>query len=131
MEVDTTPFAANIGWMIGLAFLLLFNLAGVVLSTYGRVPLPGNVIGLLLLLAALFTKVVKLHWIEDAAHLLLRHMLLFFAPVIVAALGLAGILARNLASIVAIVVVSTLVTAWVTAAVADKMRRECIPPDSP
>jgi holin-like protein len=117
--------------MIGFALLLLFNLVGVVLSTYGHVPLPGNVIGLLLLLAALAAGIVKLHWIEETSHLLLRHMLLFFAPLVVGSLGLLRLFAGSFAAIAAVIVVSTLLTAWVTAAVANLFKTDHIRPDSP
>ncbi|MGN6370936.1 MAG: CidA/LrgA family protein [Phycisphaerae bacterium] len=110
--------------MIGLAILLLFNLLGVLLNEYAHIPLPGNVIGLLLLLVALFTKIVKLHWVEEAAHFLLRHMLLFFAPVIVASLALADLLAKNLFPLLAVILVSTLLTALATAFTANLFSRE-------
>jgi len=45
--------------MLGLAILLLFNFLGVIANKYLHVPLPGNVIGLLLLLLALSLKLVN------------------------------------------------------------------------
>ena len=68
--------------MNGLAILLGFHLLGMFLHALG-VPLPGNVVGLILFTLCLFLGLVKLQWVEEAAAFLLRHMLLFFAPVIV------------------------------------------------
>jgi holin-like protein len=68
--------------MAGFALLLAFDFLGLVLHALG-VPLPGGVLGLILLALGLFTGVVKLEWLEQTAHFLLRHMMLFFAPVIV------------------------------------------------
>lgn len=67
----------------GLAVLLLFYFAGLLLHTLLHVPLPANVIGLILLVAALFAGWVKLEWVEETAQFLLRHMMLFFAPFVV------------------------------------------------
>ena len=104
--------------MLGLAILLLFNLLGVIANKYLGVPLPGNVIGLLLLLLALAFKLVKLHWVEDAAGVLLKHMMVLFAPVIVGTLELTDLFAANYLPLVATVLLSTLITLLATAGVA-------------
>ena len=95
--------------MLGLAILLFFNLLGVVAHDYFFVPLPGNVLGLLLLLVALSLRIVKLHWVEDAAGFLLRHMMVLFAPVIVGTLALTDLLAANYVPLIATVVFSTII----------------------
>jgi holin-like protein len=69
--------------MPGFAILLLFNLVGYFLCKVVRIPLPPNVLGLVCLFLALQTGVVKLSAVEETAQLLLRHMMLFFAPIIV------------------------------------------------
>jgi len=69
--------------MRGLAILLLFHLAGTALENMAGVPLPGNVIGLILLLGALLLGWVKLEQVEEAANFLLKHMMLFFAPFVI------------------------------------------------
>ena len=99
--------------MRGLAILLLFNLIGLLLQAAGT-PLPSNVIGLILFTFCLFAGIIKLEWVEESAHFLLRHMLLFFAPAIVAALPLLGLyredwsaIAVSLAGSLFIVMLST------------------------
>ena len=104
--------------MIGLAILLLFTLLGVLAHDFLHVPLPGNVLGLLFLLAALALRIVRLEWVEDAAGVLLRHMMLLFAPVIVGTLAMTDLLAANWLPLVATVVLSTLATLIATAGVA-------------
>lgn len=59
------------------------------------VPLPGNVIGLILLLVALHMKWIRLKWIEETAQFLLKHLLLFFAPFIVGTMAFYPILREN------------------------------------
>lgn len=69
--------------MQGLAILLGYQFIGYLACQYLHIPLPANVIGLILLVVSLFCGWVKLEWIERSAQFLLRHMMLFFAPIIV------------------------------------------------
>lgn len=106
--------------MRGFAILLGFSLAGVLLHDALHLPLPGNVIGLLLFLAALFGKVVKLEWVEQSANLLTGHLLLFFIPYVIGAAALIPFLGNNAVSIAVGVVGSTFAVLWVTGMVAKK-----------
>jgi holin-like protein len=104
--------------MLGLLILLLFYAAGAAVHHYLHVPLPGNVIGMLLLLAALALKLIKIQWVEKAATILLKHMMLFFAPLIVGTLAMTKLLAAYWLPLVAVTVLSTVITLVATAAVA-------------
>mgnify|MGYP001298708617 CR=1 FL=1 len=75
--------------MKGIAVFVLFYLAGVALEAWLNVPLPANVIGMILLAVALFSGVVKLEWIDRSSGYLLRHMGLFFVPAIVGTIAFA------------------------------------------
>ena len=110
--------------MIGLAILLLFNLMGFVLRHYVGVPLPENVLGMLLLLLALSVGIVKVEWVEGAAGFLLKHMMLFFAPIIVGVLPLMPVLWANAAPVAGGLVFSTLVTMAVTSLAAQGLMRK-------
>jgi holin-like protein len=111
--------------MKGLAILLAFNLLGVALHAIG-VPLPGNVLGLILFTLCLFLGVVKLAWVEEAAELLLRHMLLFFAPVVVGVIVYRDRIAREwpamTAGVIGSLLVTMLVTGWVATWLLGKRR---------
>lgn len=109
--------------MRGLAILLGFHLLGLILNSVGHVPLPGNVIGLILFTACLFLGIVKLEWVEQAAHFLLRHMLLFFAPVIVGVIALPPALRSQWPSMVTGVVGSLLIVLLITGWVAKALMR--------
>ncbi|QDH23323.1 CidA/LrgA family protein [Saccharibacillus brassicae] len=106
--------------MRGFAILLGFSLTGVLLHEGLHLPLPGNVIGLLLFLAALFGRVVKLEWVEQSARLLTSHLLLFFIPYVIGAAALFPLLGASAFSIVVGVVGSTFAVLWVTGIVARK-----------
>ena len=60
--------------------LLAFLLAGTTVASLGRLPLPGSVVGMLLLAAVLHFGWMPAAWVEPAAGLLLRHMALLFVP---------------------------------------------------
>lgn len=101
--------------MRGLTIILGFHFTGYLLHQW-FVPLPGSVLGMILLAASLFLGWVKLGWIEDAAQLLLQHMMLFFTPIIV---GVVLIFPRFesqlvplLAGLIGSTVVVMLVTGW-------------------
>ncbi|TYP74799.1 CidA/LrgA family protein [Paenibacillus methanolicus] len=68
--------------MRGFAILLGFWLAGEGIVYATGAPLPGQVVGMMLLLIALLRGWVKEAWVKDAADLLFTRMMLFFAPVI-------------------------------------------------
>jgi holin-like protein len=102
--------------MRGFAILLLFNLVGVIGHTVARIPIPGPVLGLILFTICLFLGVVRLEWVEQPASLLLKHMLLFFAPVVVGAIAFFPELRAQWLAITVSLVASTiavmLVTGW-------------------
>jgi holin-like protein len=91
--------------LLGLAVLSAFFLLGALLHTLG-VPIPGGVLGLLLLYAALQFKLVKMKWVERAAGLLLRHMVLLFVPLTVGLMEMGPVLSRQALAISASLLVS-------------------------
>jgi holin-like protein len=111
-------------FFLAFAILLAFNILGVLAQNVLHIPLPGNVIGLLLLLTALSLGLIKLHHVEPAANLLLKHMMLFFAPIIVGTLALTHLIANNWLPLLATLIISTLITLIATATVASAFKAE-------
>ena len=64
----------------GFALLLVLQTAGELLARALRLPLPGPVIGLVLLLGGLALAPVR-RWVAPAADFLLMHLSLLFVPV--------------------------------------------------
>jgi putative effector of murein hydrolase LrgA (UPF0299 family) len=96
---------------MGLALLVIafFDLAGEVASRRLHVPLPGPVVGMLLLLGAL---VARPRWagdLERGGDLLLRNMALFFVPAGVGVVTELHLLRAEWAPIGVALVVSTLI----------------------
>ncbi|MCD1257446.1 CidA/LrgA family protein [Paenibacillus athensensis] len=114
--------------MLGFAILLAFNLIGVWLQTSLHVPLPGNVIGLVLFTVALFAKVVKLEWVETAATWLTRHMLLYFMPFVVGSVALFPLLGAQWLAVLGGVVGTTTAVLVVTGWTASTLRKRSVGP---
>lgn len=96
--------------MRGLAILLAFHFIGLLIQTATSLPIPANVIGLILFTACLFLKIVKLEWVETSAQLLLRHMLLFFVPFVVGTMVYFPLIGQSLLAIVFGLVLSSLIS---------------------
>ncbi|WP_409343007.1 CidA/LrgA family protein [Paenibacillus sp. MBLB4367] len=109
--------------MRGLAILLGFHLFGLLLQKGLHVPLPANVIGLILFTAALFLKLVRLEWVEESAQFLLKHMMLLFAPVVVGTMAFMPFIRSNWVAVVLSLIVSAMVGLIVTGGVASMMQR--------
>lgn len=105
----------------GLTFLLLFQLCGEFVSRLLDLPIPGNVMGMGLLLIALSTKMIDIKWLEDAADLLLSNMALFFVPAGVGVMVYADLIAAEWLPITVATVVSTFIVMAVTGVLAQKL----------
>ncbi len=64
----------------GFAILLALQFLGELISRGLGIPIPGNVIGMGLMILALWLGVVKVAWVQEAADLLLSNLALFFIP---------------------------------------------------
>ncbi|CAM4421993.1 CidA/LrgA family protein [Deinococcus marmoris] len=85
--LTTARLAAPVRFVLGLGILVGFSAAGQALVTVTGLPLPGSVVGLALLWAALGLNIVRLHWIADAADGLLGILGLLFVPATVGFIG--------------------------------------------
>jgi holin-like protein len=100
----------------GLTLLLLCQSAGEALARLARLPLPGPVLGLMLLLVLLAAPGVRAP-VQAAAAPLLNHLSLLFVPVGVGVIGHLGLIAHYGLRMALALLLSTwvglLVTAWV------------------
>jgi len=98
----------------GLALLLLFQAAGEALVLLLKLPFPGPVVGLVLLLAGLRWNAVRAP-VQAAAELLLAHLSLLFVPVGVGVVTHLELVTRHGAQLAAVIVLSTWIGMAVTA----------------
>lgn len=101
-----------------LLIILSINFLGEFLSNFLSLPLPGSIVGMLILLILLFTQILKPDDIAETADFLLNNMAFFFIPagvgVLVSYTLLSGSYFESVASIVLSTVVVMLVTGGVT-----------------
>jgi holin-like protein len=97
----------------GIGILLLFLLAGEVLAFFG-VPLPGNVIGMILITVALATGLLSMERVERAAATLLDNLAFFFVPPAVGVIVHARLVGDNLLAVVVAVVGAAVIVLVVT-----------------
>lgn len=92
-----------------LAFLALVacNEAGGLIAAALHLPVPGTVIGLLILLAALLVLRRVPEGLRDMAVLLLAHLNLFYVPAGVGVLAYVGLIRQDLWPIIVVMFVST------------------------
>lgn len=98
-----------------LGLILAVCAAGDLLSHMIGGLLPGNVLGMLLMLLLLAGRVLRPAAIGDTADFFLKNMAVFFLPVSLGILDLYADLHSQLPRIVLIVVVTTFLTAFATA----------------
>jgi len=88
IDVAVKTACALLAQLVGL---LVLNHAGYAVASALHLPLPGNLVGMLLLLALLVTGALPLRWIEGSAALLTRHLAFFFIPITVGLIGFADL----------------------------------------
>jgi holin-like protein len=106
----------------GLAYLLLAQSAGEALARLAGLPLPGPVLGLLILLVALNWEPVRMP-VGAAADVLLAHLSLLFVPVGVGVMTHVGLITQHGLRMLVVIVVSTWVGLAVTALVLRSLLR--------
>jgi holin-like protein len=107
----------------GFATLLLFQLAGELLSRLLGLPVPGPVVGLLLLLLALELGLPSGGGLGTVASGLLAHLSLLFVPAGVGIMLHTSRLAAEWPALLVALIVSTVATLAVTGWVADRLSR--------
>jgi holin-like protein len=88
-----------------------------------HLPLPANLVGMLLMLLMIVCRVVPIKWIRAGSRWLLAEMLLFFVPAVVAVVNYAELLMVDGWRIFLVIAISTLLVLGTTALVVDKVYR--------
>jgi len=91
------------------------------LVSWLHLPLPANIVGMLLLLALIVTRIVPLNWVKAGSRWLLAEMLLFFIPAVVAVVNYGDLLRVDGWRICVVIGVSTLLVLASTAWVVDRL----------
>jgi len=108
-----------------LMIILIPYLIGTVLQLTLNLPIPGAVIGLVLLFLGLQIGIVKVYMIEEVCEFLLSNMSFFFIPAGVGLMTAFGVLKGKWIAFTMIIVISTCVVWIVTALVVKFLRKGC------
>ncbi|EAA8278245.1 CidA/LrgA family protein [Salmonella enterica] len=93
------------------------------LVSWLRLPLPANLVGMVLMLALIVCRIIPLSWVRAGARWLLAEMLLFFIPAVVAVVNYAHLLLADGWRIFSVIAISTLMVLGATAWVVEKVYR--------
>lgn len=107
--------------IIQIAFICALSLIGQWLSTTFHLPLPGNLVGMFLLLALLFSGIVKEPQIQQGTDLLLKYMALFFIPAGVGLLAHLDLIQNQWLPWLSIILISTVLVLILTGKLVDHL----------
>ena len=74
-----------------------------------HLPLPGNVLGMIILFLLLLTGIIRLPWIEEGADFLLKHLAFFFIPIAVGLMQWIGLFQLSGVQLLASIIMGTAV----------------------
>lgn len=96
--------------ILQIGFLYGLNMVGNLVAVMLKVPIPGSIIGLLILLLGLFFKIIPVTFIQDGAGFILVILPLFFIPSTVGVIQYPELLSLNGVVLILMVMVSTFIT---------------------
>ncbi|AHV99450.1 CidA/LrgA family protein [Paenibacillus sabinae] len=95
--------------MLQVGALTVFSLIMGDLSSWLHLPIPGSIIGMVLLFILLETGVIKLSWVEAGATWLLAELLLFFVPSAIGVMNYSKLLQTDGLSLLAVILAGTFI----------------------
>jgi holin-like protein len=105
--------------------ILIMYFLGVLLQNSLKLPIPGTILGLIILFIALYCRVIKIEMIEEVSEFLLTHMAFLFLPAGVGLMTAMGILSGRWIAFILIIVISTAVV-WIVTAYSVKLLRKVL-----
>lgn len=109
--------------LIGFAVLVLLQLAGDWIARVAHVPIPGSVVGMVLLATGIHIGVIPRRLVRAAAELLVRHLALLYVPAGVALILYVALVRREWLPIAGGALVSLVSVLAVVGIVADRTER--------
>lgn len=97
--------------------ILMFFILGEMFNNILHIPIPGNIIGMILLFLALYFKIIKLEVIEDVSNFLLDHLAFFFIAPGVALIALLSSFADIWLSYLILLIITTVLVMGITGVV--------------
>lgn len=100
--------------IVQIGILNIFYYMGVGIVSFLHLPLPGSVIGLLLLALSFNFKIIKVEYIQEGAGFLIGILTLFFIPATVGVIDYPELWSKTGLLIILAVIASTLISIYIT-----------------
>lgn len=107
-----------------IAFLYGLSMIGHMVVTLLKIPIPGSIIGLLLLFTGLYTKVIPVKLIQEGAGFILVALPLFLIPATVGVVQYPELLTVQGGLLIVLVMVSTLLTMLIVGRVSTLLEKK-------
>ncbi|MBE6050001.1 MAG: CidA/LrgA family protein [Clostridium sp.] len=106
--------------------LIIFGiyLLGEFISKILSLPIPGNVLGLIILLILLCTNIIKPSQIENISNFLLDHLAFFFIPAGVQLMSSCGLIKDSWAKLIIICILTTIIVIGCTGIIVQAISRK-------
>lgn len=108
----------------GLLLLVALDAGGRWLVAAAHVPVPGSVLGMLVLAALIELRVLPMTLVREAAELLVRHLALLYVPAGVAIIAYVAVVRGDLAAIVVAGLASLLAVLLVVGLIVQRFERD-------
>ncbi|GMA50791.1 holin-like protein CidA [Alicyclobacillus contaminans] len=109
--------------LLQTSILVVVAWLGHEISSLAHLPVPGSIIGLLLLFILLQCRVVKIEWVEQGAALLISNMLLFFIPSSLGLIQYGRLIRESGVQLLLVIAISTAVVMGMTGWFAEFLNR--------
>lgn len=103
--------------------ILGIYLLGELISSVLSLPIPGNILGMIILLALLCTKIIKLEQIETVSNFLLDHLAFFFIPAGVGLMSSVGIIKDTWLKLIIVCILTTIIIIGVTGTIVQLIKK--------
>lgn len=100
--------------VLQLIGLWMINEFGYFLVHITNLPLPGNVLGMVILLLLLSTGIVKLNWVEAGSNFLIKYLAFFFIPISVGLINFGPLFLKSGLVIISVLVLSAIIGLIIT-----------------
>lgn len=117
-------FQGNWKMLKALLYIFFFLGLGELIVYFIDLPVPGNILGMILIFVALKLKFIKLETVKPASDMLIQYLMLFFVPFGVGLLAYFDFIRVHWIVLTVAAVVSTLITLYVTAIIQQKLEKD-------
>jgi len=107
--------------LLQIGVIIAFTWLGKCIVSFLHVPIPGSIVGMILLFFSLHSGLIKLNWVQSGATLLISEMLLFFIPAVVGFMQYSWLFGINGLGILFIIVSGTALMMIATAVISKRM----------